>query len=97
MEEVKVGDYYKHFKGKNIYRILTTNVTYTGTNANKELNNLVVYQNIIDGKVFVREANELFEELDEDRQKQYNQKHRIEKISEKEALSKLRMTDEEER
>ena len=85
MEEIKKGDYYKHFKGKNIYQILASNVTYTGTNTNCELTNLVVYQNIIDGKIFTREANELFEELDEEKQKQYGQKYRIKKISEEEA------------
>ena len=85
MDEIKVGEYYKHFKGKNIYKILATDVTYTGTNIQKELTNLVVYQNIENGKIFVREENELLEEIDEERQKQYGQKYRIQKISEEEA------------
>ena len=95
MEEIKQGDYYKHFKGKNIYQILASNVTYTGTNANNELTNLVVYQNIKDGKIFVREANELLEELDEERQKQYGQKCRIQKISEEEANKAIKEQEEE--
>ena len=85
MGEIQVGEYYKHFKGENIYKILATNVIYTGTNIQKELTNLVVYQNIENRKIFVREENELLEEIDEERQKQYGQKYRIQKISEEEA------------
>lgn len=95
MKEIKQGEYYKHFKGKNIYRILATNVTYTGTKALNELKNLVVYQNIVDGKIFTREAEELLEELDEEKQHQYGQKCRIEKISEEEALKKVQGYEEE--
>ena len=94
-ENIKTGEYYKHFKGKNIYRILATNVTYTGTQSNGELTDLVIYQNIKDGKVFAREAEELLEELDEERQKQYHQKYRIVRISEEEALKEVQRSEEE--
>ena len=64
---MEVGEYYKHFKGKNIYKILATNVTYTGESAGVELKDLVVYQNIIDKKIFVREYTELTEELSKEK------------------------------
>ena len=95
MNEIKKGEYYKHFKGKNIYKILACNVIYTGTKVQEELNNLVVYQNIKDGKIFVREADELLQELEEEKQIQYGQKYRIEKISEDEAKEVIKELEEE--
>lgn len=85
---IKVGDLCKHFKGnslleKNIYEIITVGVTYTGESANKPLDNLVVYKNLFqEGKLFTREYDDLIRELSEEKQKQYGQKHRIEKLTE---------------
>lgn len=87
---IKVGDLCKHFKGnslieKNIYEIIAVGVIYTGEEANKPLDNLVVYKNIFqEGKVFTREYDDLISELSEEKQKQYEQKHRIEKLTEDE-------------
>lgn len=87
---IKVGDLCKHFKGnslleKNIYEIIAVGVTYTGEAANKPLDNLVVYKNLFqEGKLFTREYDDLIVELSEEKQKQYRQKHRIEKLTEDE-------------
>lgn len=87
---IKVGNLCKHFKGKdliekNIYEILQVGVIYTGENANNPLENLVVYRNIFQkDKFYVREYNDLIEELSEEKQKQYRQVHRIEKLTEEE-------------
>lgn len=90
MEVLKVGDLCKHFKGKNlleknIYEIMAVGVTYTGEAAEKPLDNLVVYKNLFqEGKIFTREYNDLIGELSEEKQKQYGQKYRIEKLTEDE-------------
>lgn len=87
---IKVGDLCKHFKGnslleKNIYEIIAVGVTYTGEAANKPLDNLVVYKNLFqEGKLFTREYDYLIGELSEEKQKQYGQIHRIEKLTEDE-------------
>lgn len=60
-------------------------VIYTGENANIPLENLVVYRNIFQkDKFFTREYNDLIKELSEEKQKQYGQVHRIEKLAEEE-------------
>lgn len=88
--ELKVGDLCKHFKGnslveKNIYEIVAINVTYTGDNAKAPIENLVVYRNIFqENKFFTREYNDLVAELSEEKQKQYGQKCRIEKLTQEE-------------
>lgn len=81
---MKVGEYYKHFKGNNIYKIIAVNVSYTGESAGTELEELVVYQNINDKRIFVREYNELTEELSKEKQEKYGKKYRIEKLEEDE-------------
>ena len=88
--ELKVGDLCKHFKGnslaqKNIYEIIATNVVYTGDNAKAPIENLVVYRNIFqENKFFTREYNDLVAELSKEKQKQYGQKCRIEKLTQEE-------------
>lgn len=85
-----VGDLCKHFKGeslleKNIYRIIATNVTYSGDKLEETLNDLVVYENIFqNGKTFTREYKDLVEELSEEKKKLYNQKYRVEKLTKEE-------------
>lgn len=86
--EIKINRLYKHFKGttlveKNIYRILATNVIYSGDN-NMDLSDLVIYQNIFDGKIFAREVSDLSGTLDSDKQELYSQVHRIEELTDEE-------------
>lgn len=88
-QEIKIGDLCKHFKGhtleeKNIYRILHLNVTYSGEHMMPPSTNLCVYENIFQNKVFVREANEVFEELPIEKQEEFNQTYRVEKLTEEE-------------
>ena len=88
--QLKVGDLCKHFKGKtllekNIYEIIAINAMYTGENAKTPLDNLVIYKNIFqDSKCFVREYNDLIEELPKENQEQYGQIHRVEKLTKEE-------------
>ena len=87
--EIKVGDFCKHFKGKtliekNIYKILLLNVIYSGDNSTKKLDDLVVYENIFDGKIFTREASDIFTELSLEKQKEFNQIYRVQKLTEEE-------------
>lgn len=92
MEEnlFNIGDLCKHFKGKNlleknIYKIIATNVTYSGDKIEEPLNNLVVYENIFqNGKTFTREYKDLVEELSKEKQELYNQKYRVEKLTKEE-------------
>lgn len=84
---VQIGDYCKHFKGKNlieknIYEILLLNVIYSGDNSTKKLNDLVVYKNIFDGKIFTREASDIFTELSEDKRELFNQTYKVQKLTE---------------
>lgn len=85
--ELNVGDYCKHFKGKdlvekNIYKIIAKGVIYTGENANATLDNLVVYKNIFgEDKIFTREYSDLVEELSEEKKKEYRQTYRVEKLT----------------
>lgn len=86
---LKKGDFCKHFKGenlddKNIYRILEVGVTYSGDKAEKPINNLVIYENIFQGKIFARELEDLEAELPEKKQKEYGQVHRVEKLTDEE-------------
>ena len=83
---LKKGDLCKHFKGKtldekNIYRILEVGVTYSGDKSENPINNLVVYENIFQGKIFARELEDLEAELSEEKQKKYGQLHRVEKLT----------------
>ena len=86
---LKKGDMYKHFKGtsiddKNIYEILEIGVKYSGDNSDKPIENLVVYRNVFQDKIFARELEDLIAELSPQKQKEYGQKHRIEKLNDEE-------------
>lgn len=90
-QNIVVGDFCKHFKGKtlvekNIYKILLLNVIYSGDNATKKLDDLVVYENIFDGKVFTREASDIFTELSKEKQEEFNQIYKVQKLTEEEIL-----------
>lgn len=85
MQNIHIGDLCKHFKGKtllekNIYKILLLNVIYSGDNATKKLDDLVVYQNIFDGKIFTREASDIFATLSEEKQIEFNQTYKVQKL-----------------
>ncbi len=88
--ELQVGDLCKHFKGrslleKNIYEIVATNAIYTGENTKEPLDDLVIYKNIFqEGKMFVREYKDLVEELAQEKQHEYGQMTRIQKLTEEE-------------
>lgn len=83
------GDLCKHFKGtnldeKNIYEILEVGVKYSGDASENPIENLVIYKNIFQGKIFARELEDLVEELSPEKQAQYGQVHRVEKLTEDE-------------
>ena len=87
--EIKVGDFCKHFKGKtlvekNIYKILLLNVIYSGDNSTNQLDDLVVYENIFDGKIFTREASDIFTELSLEKQEEFNQIYKVQKLTDEE-------------
>ena len=87
--EIKVGDFCKQFKGKtliekNIYKILLLNVIYSGDNSIKKLDDLVVYENIFDGKIFTREASDIFTELSLEKQEEFNQIYKVQKLTDEE-------------
>lgn len=90
MERLKVGDLCKHFKGKslvekNIYEILEIGVAYTGENAKQRIDNLVIYQNIFqEGKIFAREYDDLVSKLSQEKQIEWNQEYRVQKLTEEE-------------
>lgn len=85
---IKVGEYYKHFKGetlveKNIYEILQTNVIYTGE-AMQDVKDLVVYKNIFDNKIFTREESDMLKDLEPEKQEKYHQQTRVQKLTDEE-------------
>lgn len=96
----KVGMLCKHFKGKdllekNIYRIErlgvsgkdidTGIITYTGEEEIESAENLVIYSNIFQrGKLFAREYNEMVIELSEEEVNVYNQRLRVEPLTDEE-------------
>lgn len=83
---LKKGDLFKHFKGKNldeknICEVLEIGVKYSGDNSDKPIENLVIYKNIFQNKIFARELEYLTKELSPEKQKEYGQKHRVEKLN----------------
>ena len=85
----KKGDLCKHFKGKNlreknIYEILEMGVKYSGDASANTIENLVVYKNIFQGKIFAREYEDLVAELPEEKQELYGQKYRVQKLTQDE-------------
>ena len=88
MEEniLKVGDLCKHFKGenlidKNIYKILAIGVKYSGDKVEEKLENLVVYENIFQNKIFTREYEDLVEEIEKEKQDKPSENTKREPIS----------------
>ena len=93
----KKGDLCKHFKGKNldeknIYEILEMGVTYSGDASERTIENLVIYKNIFQDRIFARELEDLIAELTPEKQELYGQIHRVEKLTPEEvALVKRRI------
>ena len=82
----KKGDLCKHFKGKdlsekNIYEILEMGVKYSGDASDQPIENLVIYKNIFQGKIFARELQDLIAELPQEKQELYGQRYRVEKLT----------------
>ena len=80
------GDLCKHFKGKDlsekkIYEILEMGVKYSGDASDNPIENLVIYKNIFQGKIFARELQDLIAELPQEKQELYGQKYRVEKLT----------------
>lgn len=85
---LKKGDYVKHFKGenlveKNIYEIIAVNPVYTGE---KEcFPELIIYAPLFqEGKLFVREYDDLVKELSPEQKELHHQQHRIDLLTEDE-------------
>ena len=84
-----VGHFYKHFKGsnlveRNIYKILAINPKYTGENEYPD-KQFVVYESIFqNGLCFIREYDDLAQELSDEEKEKYNQTYRIEELNEEE-------------
>ena len=86
---LKVGDLCKHFKGenlidKNIYKILAVGVKYSGDKVEEKLENLVVYENIFQNRIFTREYEDLVGEIEKEKQEKFHQKYRVEPLSKEE-------------
>lgn len=88
--ELNVGDFCKHFKGptlleKNIYRIIAKEVKYTGDKPDTSLGELVIYQNIFESNQFFgREEADLTEILSPEKQAEYQQTYRVQKLTREE-------------
>lgn len=85
----KKGDWCKHFKGKTleekkIYEILEVGVNYSGDASKNPIENLVIYKNIFQGRIFARELEDLIAELPAEKQAESGQVHRVEKLTEEE-------------
>ena len=83
------GDLFKHFKGtslddKNICEVLEVGVKYSGDKSDTPIENLVIYKNIFQNKIFARELDDLTAELSPEKQELYGQKHRAEKLTDDE-------------
>ena len=72
---IDVGKMYKHFKG-HIYKVICI------ATDSEDLSKKVVYQNIVDGKVWVRDY-EMFNSLvDKEKYPKVEQKYRFEEVDE---------------
>ena len=100
------GSFGKHFKGKrlldkNIYQILSlhkkgseldSSVQYTGTKTKGKAKDLVIYQNWFNKKVFARELEDFYVEIEKDKQEEFGQMHRVEPLTEEE-LKRIQKED----
>ena len=70
---IKIGKIYKHFKG-HVYIVI--NVAYDSEDLSKK----VVYQNIQDNKVWVRDYDMFNSLVDKEKYPEVNQKYRFEEV-----------------
>lgn len=99
---LKKGDLCKHFKGKNlqeknIYEVLETGVNYSGGASENPINDLVIYKNIRQGKIFAREMSDLVAELTPEKQQEFGQKHRVDLLTKEEIEFVKSMIENQER
>lgn len=99
---LKKGDLCKHFKGKNlqeknIYEVLETGVNYSGDASENPINDLVIYKNIRQGKIFAREMSDLVAELTPEKQQEFGQKHRVDLLTKEEIEFVKSMMESKER
>ena len=96
---LKAGDIVKHFKGedlieKNIYKIISVNPKYTGTNTFPE-EPVVVYESLFqERKGFVREYASLVEELSSEQEEEIKLIRTPEFIAKKMAYIAMKYNDE---
>ena len=87
--ELQKGNIVKHFKGKdliekNIYQIVAVNPVYTGTKTFPQ-DAVVIYESLFQNeKAFVREYEDLVQELSDEQKELYHQNYRIEPLTEEE-------------
>ena len=99
---LKKGDLCKHFKGKNlqeknIYEVLETGVNYSGDASENPIKDLVIYKNILQGKIFAREMSDLVAELTPEKQQEFGQKHRVDLLTKEEIEIVKSMIENQER
>ena len=72
---IEVGKIYKHFKG-HVYKVIAIALD------SEDLSKKVVYKNIIDGKVWVRDYNIFNSLVDKEKYPGITQKYRFEEMNE---------------
>ncbi len=74
---IKIGDYYKHFKG-HIYKII--DIVYDCDSIGDKLDKVVIYENVDDKKRWARKYNDFISLVDREKYPDVKQKYRFEKI-----------------
>ncbi|MBE6139868.1 MAG: DUF1653 domain-containing protein [Firmicutes bacterium] len=72
---IEIGKVYKHFKG-HIYKVINIAID------SEDLSKKVVYQNIDDGKVWVRDYEMFNSLMDKEKYPNIDQKYRFEEVNE---------------
>ena len=72
---IEIGKTYKHFKG-HIYKVINIALD------SEDLSKKIVYENIIDGKVWVRDYDMFNSLVDKEKYPNVTQKYRFEEINE---------------
>ena len=72
---IEIGKTYKHFKG-HIYKVINIGLD------SEDLSKKVIYENILDGKVWVRDYDMFNSLVDKEKYPNITQKYRFEEINE---------------
>ena len=72
---IEIGKIYRHFKG-HIYKVINIALD------SEDLSKLVVYKNIDDGKVWVRDYNMFNSKVDKEKYPEVKQEYRFESVDE---------------